>query len=374
MSLVVLGLAGELRPQGIAVNALWPRTTIATAAIQNLLGGERRDAHVAHARNHGRRRLPDLPEAGPSFTGHFLIDDSFLAGEGVTDFEQYRVDPGSRARANLLRPGLSAAAAGRHRQRKPMGMIEAQRSEPTCPGSLDRSMTTLLITHPACLDHFNAARPSGAAGPAARDRRAPSSTRTLPGSSRAIRRRTATLESIALCHPMEYVDGDPRSDAARRPGPARRRHLDVAGQLRGGAARGRRRDLRGRRGDGRQGRQRLRRHAPARPSRRDRAADGLLPVQQRRDRRPPCAEEARRRARRHRRFRRASRQRHAGDLLGRPDRDVLLDAPDAALSRHRRGLRARRPRQHRQRAAARRRRRRAASARRSKPSILPRLR
>ena len=40
MSMVVLGLAGELRPQGIAVNALWPRTVIATAAVQNLLGGD----------------------------------------------------------------------------------------------------------------------------------------------------------------------------------------------------------------------------------------------------------------------------------------------------------------------------------------------
>src|SRR6202008_2463862 len=40
MSLVVLGLAGELRPKGIAVNALWPRTTIATSAIKNLLGGD----------------------------------------------------------------------------------------------------------------------------------------------------------------------------------------------------------------------------------------------------------------------------------------------------------------------------------------------
>ena len=57
MSLVVLGLAGELRAQGIAVNALWPRTTIATAAIKNLLGGERVMRHVAHAGDHGRRRL-----------------------------------------------------------------------------------------------------------------------------------------------------------------------------------------------------------------------------------------------------------------------------------------------------------------------------
>ena len=93
MSLVALGLAGELRGR-IAVNALWPRITIATAAIKNLLGGDARDAHVAHAGDHGRRGLRDLPEAAKSFTGHFLIDDTFLAGEGVTDFEKYRAMPG----------------------------------------------------------------------------------------------------------------------------------------------------------------------------------------------------------------------------------------------------------------------------------------
>lgn len=93
MSLVVLGLAGELRAQGIAVNALWPRTTIATAAIENLLGGQemmrrsRRPDILAEA----AYRVILKPARG--FTGHFLIDDSFLAGEGVTDFEQYRVDP-----------------------------------------------------------------------------------------------------------------------------------------------------------------------------------------------------------------------------------------------------------------------------------------
>jgi citronellol/citronellal dehydrogenase len=91
MSLVVLGLAGELRPKGIAVNALWPRTTIATAAIKNLLGGE----DIMR-----RSRSPDiLADAAyrifmkpATFTGNFLIDDSFLAAEGVTDFEHYRID------------------------------------------------------------------------------------------------------------------------------------------------------------------------------------------------------------------------------------------------------------------------------------------
>src|SRR6185369_16046964 len=93
MSLVVLGLAGELRPKGIAVNALWPRTTIATAAVSNLLGGD------------ALMRAPRKPEIiadaaylifqkpAREFTGRFLIDDSFLAGEGVTEFDPYRVDP-----------------------------------------------------------------------------------------------------------------------------------------------------------------------------------------------------------------------------------------------------------------------------------------
>ena len=91
MSLVVLGLSGEQRGK-IAVNALWPRTTIATAAIKNLLGG---DAIMRMS-----RKPEILAEAAyrifhkpVSFTGHFLIDDTFLAGEGVTDFDQYRADP-----------------------------------------------------------------------------------------------------------------------------------------------------------------------------------------------------------------------------------------------------------------------------------------
>ena len=93
MSLVVLGLAGELRSKGIAVNALWPRTVIATAAVQNLLGG---DALMRQSRK------PDIMadaaylifnKPAREFTGHFLIDDTFLAENGVTDFEKYRVDP-----------------------------------------------------------------------------------------------------------------------------------------------------------------------------------------------------------------------------------------------------------------------------------------
>jgi citronellol/citronellal dehydrogenase len=93
MSLCVLGLAGELRPRGIAVNALWPRTTIATSAIKNLLGG---DAIMRASRS--PEIIADAAYAlfnkpSRSITGQFLIDDVFLAREGVTDFERYRIDP-----------------------------------------------------------------------------------------------------------------------------------------------------------------------------------------------------------------------------------------------------------------------------------------
>ncbi|HEY2140425.1 MAG TPA: hypothetical protein VGG98_00005, partial [Solirubrobacteraceae bacterium] len=93
MSLVVLGLAGELRAQGIAVNALWPRTTIATAAIKNLLGGERvmRMSRSPEILAEAAYRIFHKP--AKSFTGNFLIDDSFLFGEGFTDFERWRIDP-----------------------------------------------------------------------------------------------------------------------------------------------------------------------------------------------------------------------------------------------------------------------------------------
>ncbi len=93
MSLCVLGLAGELAGKGIAVNALWPRTTIATAAVQNLLGGDKmmqasRTPEIIADAAHLLFQKPSRV-----FTGNFLIDDSFLAGEGVTDFTPYRVDP-----------------------------------------------------------------------------------------------------------------------------------------------------------------------------------------------------------------------------------------------------------------------------------------
>jgi citronellol/citronellal dehydrogenase len=93
MSLVALGLAGELREAGIAVNTLWPRTTIATAAIKNLLGGDRVMAMSRKPEIMADAAYLIFQKPAKTFTGNFLIDDTFLASEGVTDFEQYRVDP-----------------------------------------------------------------------------------------------------------------------------------------------------------------------------------------------------------------------------------------------------------------------------------------
>ena len=112
MSLCVLGLAGELKRQGIAVNALWPRTTIATAAVQNLLGG----AALMQA-----SRTPEiLADAAHALfcllaretTGRFLIDDSFLAEQGVTDFSKYRVTPGIPLAPDFFVPDASTPPSG----------------------------------------------------------------------------------------------------------------------------------------------------------------------------------------------------------------------------------------------------------------------
>jgi citronellol/citronellal dehydrogenase len=93
MSLVVLGLAGELRPKGVAVNALWPRTIIATAAIRNLLGGEARMRQARTPEIMADAAYAVFSSPSRELTGRFLIDDSFLAEHGVTDFDRYRVDP-----------------------------------------------------------------------------------------------------------------------------------------------------------------------------------------------------------------------------------------------------------------------------------------
>jgi citronellol/citronellal dehydrogenase len=93
MSMCVLGMAGEFKRDGIAFNALWPRTTIATAAIKNLLGG---DAAMKASRKPdimGDAAHAIFMKSSREVTGNFFIDDEVLAKDGVTDLSKYAVDP-----------------------------------------------------------------------------------------------------------------------------------------------------------------------------------------------------------------------------------------------------------------------------------------
>lgn len=94
MSMCVLGMAGEFRSKNIAVNALWPKTTIATAAIKNMLGGEqmmnssRKPVIMADAAHW------ILTRPSSENTGRFFIDEAVLRNAGIEDFESYAVKPG----------------------------------------------------------------------------------------------------------------------------------------------------------------------------------------------------------------------------------------------------------------------------------------
>jgi citronellol/citronellal dehydrogenase len=94
MSMCTLGMAEELKPDGIAVNSLWPRTTIATAAVE---------VHFPEAILRASRHPEIMSDAAHviltsdsrAFTGRFCIDEEILRSAGVTDFAPYAVTPGT---------------------------------------------------------------------------------------------------------------------------------------------------------------------------------------------------------------------------------------------------------------------------------------
>ena len=94
MSLTTLGLAEELKSDGIGVNSLWPRTTIATAAVQNLLGGEEMVRTSRTPDIYADAAYLVLTSPATETTGNFFIDDEVLAAHGITDLDKYRVTPG----------------------------------------------------------------------------------------------------------------------------------------------------------------------------------------------------------------------------------------------------------------------------------------
>ncbi len=102
MSMCVLGMAEEFKKQGVAVNALWPRTVIATAAVQNLLGGDeaircsRKPEIMADAAH------VILTRSSRECTGNFFIDDEVLHSAGVTDLERYAMSPGAALKMDIF--------------------------------------------------------------------------------------------------------------------------------------------------------------------------------------------------------------------------------------------------------------------------------
>mgnify|MGYP000562328570 CR=1 FL=1 len=102
MSMIVLGLAEELKQHRIGVNALWPKTTIATAAVKNLLGGD----YLVQ-----RSRTPEIvadaayeifQKPSTACTGNFFIDEDVMKEAGVTDFTKYAVNPGQQLMPDLF--------------------------------------------------------------------------------------------------------------------------------------------------------------------------------------------------------------------------------------------------------------------------------
>lgn len=102
MTMIALGLAEDLKKYSIASNALWPQTTIATAAVKNLLGG---DALMNMSRT--PEIIADavyyiLQQPSATYTGNALIDEKVLAEAGLTDLDKYSVNPGGKLYKDLF--------------------------------------------------------------------------------------------------------------------------------------------------------------------------------------------------------------------------------------------------------------------------------
>jgi citronellol/citronellal dehydrogenase len=112
MSLCMLGLAEEFRADGVACNALWPRTAIATAAIQFALTGEEGLKHCRTVEIMADAAHAMFLKPSREFTGQFVIDDTFLYAEGVRDFDRYRVDPTATLMPDFFVPEDSVPPPG----------------------------------------------------------------------------------------------------------------------------------------------------------------------------------------------------------------------------------------------------------------------
>ena len=102
MSMIALGLSAELKKYNVAANALWPRTTIATAAVNNLLGGEMLMKMSRTADIIADAAYFILSRSSTECTGNTFIDEDVLATAGITDLEKYSVIPGAKLYKDLF--------------------------------------------------------------------------------------------------------------------------------------------------------------------------------------------------------------------------------------------------------------------------------
>ena len=112
MSMCVLGMAAEFKDQGVGINALWPRTAIATSAVEFALGGEKMMRQCRSTDILADSAHLIFTQPATQMTGNFFIDDTLLAEHGVTDFEKYRVDPSQKLFCGFLCAGRAGAARG----------------------------------------------------------------------------------------------------------------------------------------------------------------------------------------------------------------------------------------------------------------------
>jgi citronellol/citronellal dehydrogenase len=101
MTLCALGIAEELRGEGIASNTLWPRTIVATAAVQNLLGGDEAMAQARKPEVYADSAYAILNKPARDYTGNTLLCEDVLVESGVTDLSVYDCVPGSDVRVDL---------------------------------------------------------------------------------------------------------------------------------------------------------------------------------------------------------------------------------------------------------------------------------
>jgi citronellol/citronellal dehydrogenase len=102
MSMVMLGMANEFLTDGIACNALWPRTTIATSAVEFALGGVAMMKNSRHPAIMADAAHAILCRPARDYSGHFVLDEDVLREEGIRSFDHYSCDPAESLELDLF--------------------------------------------------------------------------------------------------------------------------------------------------------------------------------------------------------------------------------------------------------------------------------